>query len=89
MAVLLEILDPESYVDSQALVEAGALGVVYPSVRCAGGTCLPHEMCEGAPLTGSAGAVPRFRKSSFSDQPRHDPPANAPPWALPRNPKIL
>jgi RES domain-containing protein len=39
-----EILDPESYVESQALaeqlVEAGALGVVYPSVRHAGGTCL-------------------------------------------------
>jgi hypothetical protein len=39
-----EILDRESYVQSQALaerlVEAGALGVVYPSVRRAGGTCL-------------------------------------------------
>jgi hypothetical protein len=39
-----EILDPESYVQSEALaerlVEAGALGVVYPSVRRAGGTCL-------------------------------------------------
>ena len=39
-----EILDPESYVASQALaerlVEAGGLGVVYPSVRRAGGTCL-------------------------------------------------
>jgi RES domain-containing protein len=39
-----EVLDPESYVQSQALaerlVEAGALGVVYPSVRRAGGTCL-------------------------------------------------
>ena len=39
-----EILDPESYIESQAiteqLVEAGALGVVYLSVRHAGGTCL-------------------------------------------------
>jgi RES domain-containing protein len=37
-------LDPESYVVSQALaerlLEAGSLGVVYPSVRHAGGTCL-------------------------------------------------
>jgi hypothetical protein len=37
-------LDPESYVESQALaerlLEAGSLGVVYPSVRHAGGTCL-------------------------------------------------
>jgi len=37
-------LDPASYVDSQALaerlLEAGSLGVVYPSVRRAGGTCV-------------------------------------------------
>ncbi len=37
-------LDPESYVESQALaerlMEADSLGVVYPSVRRAGGTCL-------------------------------------------------
>lgn len=37
-------LDPDSYVVSQALadrlLEAGSLGVVYPSVRHAGGTCL-------------------------------------------------
>lgn len=37
-------LDPDSYVQSQALaeilLEAGSLGVVYPSVRRAGGTCL-------------------------------------------------
>jgi hypothetical protein len=37
-------LDPESYVESQGLaerlLEAGSLGVVYPSVRLAGGTCL-------------------------------------------------
>lgn len=37
-------LDPDSYVQSQALaeqlLEAGSLGIVYPSVRRAGGTCL-------------------------------------------------
>jgi hypothetical protein len=37
-------LDPASHVESQALaerlLEAGSLGVVYPSVRRAGGTCL-------------------------------------------------
>jgi len=39
-----DCLDPESYVESQALAErlfaADSLGVVYPSVRHAGGTCL-------------------------------------------------
>lgn len=38
------LLDPGSYVESQALAEtlldAGSLGVVYPSVRRSGGTCL-------------------------------------------------
>ena len=37
-------LDPDSYVASQALAEtlldAGSLGIVYPSVRDAGGTCV-------------------------------------------------
>ncbi len=37
-------LDPESYIESQGLAErlldAGSLGIVYPSVRRAGGTCL-------------------------------------------------
>ena len=37
-------LDPDSYVESQALaerlLEADALGVIYPSVRHAGGTCV-------------------------------------------------
>ena len=37
-------LDPESYLESQALAERllkdDALGVIYPSVRHAGGTCL-------------------------------------------------
>jgi hypothetical protein len=39
-----DYLDPDSYVKSQALAEqlmgAGSLGVVYPSVRHAGGTCI-------------------------------------------------
>jgi hypothetical protein len=38
------VLDPDSYVASQAfaedLLEGGSLGVVYPSVRHRGGTCL-------------------------------------------------
>ena len=38
------VLDPDSYVEAQALaedlLEGGALGVVYPSVRHRGGTCL-------------------------------------------------
>jgi hypothetical protein len=37
-------LDPQSYLESQRLAEellaAGSLGVVYPSVRNAGGTCI-------------------------------------------------
>jgi hypothetical protein len=37
-------LDPKSYVESQALAErllaADSLGVIYPSVRHQGGTCL-------------------------------------------------
>jgi hypothetical protein len=43
-AALRGCLDPESYVESQALaerlLEADALGVIYPSVRHAGGTCV-------------------------------------------------
>lgn len=39
-----EILNPESYVESQVLaerlLETGSLGIVYPSVRRDGGTCL-------------------------------------------------
>ncbi len=39
-----DCLDPDSYVASQALAERllgeGSLGIVYPSVRRAGGTCL-------------------------------------------------
>ena len=39
-----QCLDPESYVASQALAErlldAGSLGVAYPSVRRSGGTCV-------------------------------------------------
>jgi hypothetical protein len=43
-ASFAEYLNPESYVESQALaerlLEAGSLGVVYPSVRRKGGTCI-------------------------------------------------
>jgi len=39
-----DCLDPDTYVPSQALAErlldGGSLGIVYPSVRRAGGTCL-------------------------------------------------
>ncbi|MDO9710487.1 RES family NAD+ phosphorylase [Paracraurococcus lichenis] len=42
--VFADCLDPDSYVASQALaervLEAEGLGIVYPSVRRAGGTCL-------------------------------------------------
>ena len=38
------VLDPDSYIESQALAErllaANALGVIYPSVRHEGGTCV-------------------------------------------------
>jgi RES domain-containing protein len=40
----IDCLDPDTYVQSQALAErlldGGSLGIVYPSVRRAGGTCL-------------------------------------------------
>jgi RES domain-containing protein len=40
----VDYLDPDTYVQSQALaerlLEGGSLGIVYPSVRRAGGTCL-------------------------------------------------
>ena len=41
---LRSCLDPDSYVDSQALadrlLEAGSAGIIYPSVRHEGGTCI-------------------------------------------------
>lgn len=49
-----ECLDPASYVASQQLAErlldAGSLGVVYPSVRNAGGTCIA---CFRPPIVGN------------------------------------
>ena len=43
-AALRACLDPESYVESQALaerlLEADSLGVIYSSVRHTGGTCV-------------------------------------------------
>lgn len=59
-------LDPDSYVQSQALAErlqaAGSLGVVFPSVRRPGGTCLA---CFRPALVGNVrkGATYRFRWS--------------------------
>jgi hypothetical protein len=56
-------LDPESYVASQelaeGLLELGALGVVYPSVRHSGGTCLA---CFRPALVGNVrrGSIYRF-----------------------------
>ena len=69
-------LAPESYVASQLLAErllaSGSLGVIYPSVRRAGGTCLsavPAGPGDAAaqgqnlalPLEGEAGAGDRSR----------------------------
>ena len=55
-------VDPRSYVASQALAErlldAGSLGVVYPSVRHAGGTCLA---CFRPPLVTNVRRDATFR----------------------------
>lgn len=55
-------LDPASYVASQALAErlldAGALGVVYPSVRHAGGTCVA---CFRPPLVANVRCDATYR----------------------------
>jgi RES domain-containing protein len=57
-------LDPDTYVDSQALAERlvseGSLGIVYPSVRREGGTCLA---CFRPALVGNVrrGKTYRFR----------------------------
>ncbi|MGE5244273.1 MAG: RES family NAD+ phosphorylase [Betaproteobacteria bacterium] len=55
-------LDPDSYVASQALaerlLEAGALGVVYPSVRRAAGTCLA---CFRPALVGNVRRTKTYR----------------------------
>lgn len=59
-----DCLDPDSYVQSQALAErlqaAGSLGVVYPSVRRPEGTCLA---CFRPALVGNVrkGSTYRFR----------------------------
>ena len=61
-----DCLDPDSYVQSQKLAErlqaAGSLGVVYPSVRRPGGTCLA---CFRPTLVGNVrkGSTYRFRWS--------------------------
>jgi hypothetical protein len=55
-------LDPDSYVESQALAERllgeGSLGVVYPSVRHQGGTCLA---CFRPPLVTNVRRGKRYR----------------------------
>lgn len=55
-------LDPESYVESQALAdvltEAGSLGVVYPSVRHRGGTC---AACFRPALVGNVRRAATYR----------------------------
>ena len=55
-------LDPDSYVASQALaerlLEAGSLGVVYPSVRHQGGTCVA---CFRPALVGNVRRARRYR----------------------------
>jgi len=57
-----ECLDPGSYVESQALAEelldAGSLGVVYPSVRHAGGTCVA---CFRPALVGNVRRAKTYR----------------------------
>jgi len=54
-------LAPDSYVESQALgealLEAGSLGVVYPSVRRAGGTCVA---CFRPALVGNVRRAKRY-----------------------------
>ena len=55
-------LDPDSYVEAQALAEdlldAGSLGVVYPSVRRPGGTCVA---CFRPPLVGNVRRAKTYR----------------------------
>ena len=57
-----KVLDPDSYVESQKLaqrlLEAGSLGVVYPSVRHAGGTCVA---CFRPALVGNVRKGKRYR----------------------------
>jgi len=56
------VLDPDSYVASQAfaerLLESGSLGVVYPSVRDRGGTCVA---CFRPALVGNVRKSARYR----------------------------
>jgi len=65
----VEYLDPDTYVRSQALAEqlldGGSLGIVYPSVRRAGGTCLA---CFRPALVMNVrrGTTYRFRWSGYA-----------------------
>jgi RES domain-containing protein len=55
-------LDPASYIDSQKLatdlLDTGSMGVIYPSVRHAGGTCLA---CFRPALVGNVRKGPAYR----------------------------
>jgi hypothetical protein len=55
-------LEPDSYIASQELaqrlLDQGSLGLVYPSVRCAGGTCLA---CFRPAVVGYVRKAARFR----------------------------
>jgi RES domain-containing protein len=55
-------LDPASYIDSQKLatelLDAGSMGVIYPSVRHDGGTCLA---CFRPALVGNVRKGPAYR----------------------------
>jgi hypothetical protein len=55
-------LDADSYVDSQtlamSLLDKGSMGVIYPSVRHAGGTCLA---CFRPALVGNVRRGPAYR----------------------------
>ena len=63
-------LNPRSYVASQALAErllaTGSLGVVYPSVRHAGGTCLA---CFRPPLVANVRRDATYRFTFTVDAP--------------------
>jgi RES domain-containing protein len=57
-----DCLDPDSYVEGQALaedlVDTGSLGVVYPSVRHSGGTCVA---CFRPALVGNVRRAKTYR----------------------------
>ena len=62
IAAYRDCLDPASYIASQALaadlLEGGSMGVIYPSVRHAGGTCLA---CFRPALVGNVRKAQTYR----------------------------